>query len=135
LNEIAPPRQLNRSMASILNGALSLVRPGIDSKAFYSGKMLSEVEWWISSCCEFPELYWGRLRVFSDGTADAAFDEEDVYGFDDRKYAGYFLSEDEYIRFSRLDAEDEAKLGAKASELTPPTWSDTPKRFHYLATY
>ena len=122
-------------MASILERAVSLVRPGIDAKAFYFGKTLSQVEWWISSCCEFPELYWGRLRVFSDGTVDAAFDEEDVYGFDDREYSGCFLAEDEYIRFSRLDAEDEAKLGAKACDLTPPTWSDTPKRFHYLATY
>jgi hypothetical protein len=122
-------------MASIIDRALSLVRPGIDAKAFYSGKTLSEVEWWISSCCEFPELYWGRLRVFSDGTADAAFDEADVYGFDDPKYAGYFLAEDEYTPLSTLDAQDKANIGAKASELTPPTWSDTPTRFHYLGTY
>jgi hypothetical protein len=60
----------------------------MDAKTFYAGKTLSEIEWWISSCCEFPELDWGRLRIFSDGTADAAFDDADVYGFDDRKYAG-----------------------------------------------
>jgi hypothetical protein len=122
-------------MASILDRALSLVRPGMDAKTFYAGKTVSEVEWWISSCCQFPELYWGRLRVFSDGTADAAFDEEDVYGFDDRKYAGYFLAEEEYTRLHTLDAQDEQNIGVKSSELTPPTWSGTPERFHYLATY
>jgi len=64
-----------------LTEMIALVRPGIDAKTFYAGKTISEVEWWISSCCKFPEFYWGRLRVFSDGTADAAFDESDVYGF------------------------------------------------------
>ena len=122
-------------MATLINRVMSLVRPDIDAKTFYAGKTISEVEWWISSCCKFPELYWGRLRVFSDGTADAAFDESDVYGFDDREYAGYFLAEDEYTRFARMDAQDEENIGEKASELTPPTWSDTPMRFHYLGTY
>ena len=66
---------------------------------------------------------------------DAAFDEADVYGFDDRKYAGYFLAEDEYTRLATLDAQDETNIGAKAPDLIPPTWSDTPTRFHYLGTY
>jgi hypothetical protein len=122
-------------MASIINRALSLVRPGIDEKKFYSAKTLTKVEWWISYVCHYPELYWGRLRVYSDGTADAAFDEGDVYGFDDAKYAGYFLGEDEYRPLANLDAEDEENIGAKASEMTPPTWSHTPARFHYLGTY
>ena len=114
---------------------MALLRTGIDGKTFYAGKTISKVEWWISSCCEFPELYWARLRVFSDGTADAAFEESDVYGFDDRKYAGYFLGEDEYIQLARMDAQDEENIGAKAAELTPPTWGDSPMRFHYLGTY
>ena len=122
-------------MASLINRVMSLVRPSIDAKTFYADKTIAKVEWWISSCCKFPELYWGRLRVFSDGTADAAFDEADVYGFDDPKYAGYFLAEDEFIRFARMDAQDEENIGAKAAELTPPTWSDTTAQFHYLATY
>jgi hypothetical protein len=107
----------------------------IDAKKFYSGKTLTKVEWWISWVCHYPELYWGRLRVFSDGTADAAFDETDVYGFDDAKYAGYFLGEDEYRPFANLDPEDEEYIGLKAADMTPPTWSDTPGRFHYLGTY
>jgi hypothetical protein len=73
--------------------------------------------------------------VFSDDTADAAFDEADVYGFDDAQDAGYFLREDEYRPFANLDPEDEEYIGAKAADLTPPTWSETPARFHYLGTY
>lgn len=122
-------------MASILDRALSLVRPGIDAKKFYAGKTLTKVEWWISYVCHYPELYWGRLRVFSDGTADAAFDESDVYGFDEQQYARYFLAEDEYIPLATLDPKDEEHIGAKAADVTPPTWSETPASFHYLGTY
>jgi hypothetical protein len=51
-----------------------------------------------------------RLRVFSDGSADAAFDESKVYGFDDRKYAGYFLGEDEYMPLNSMDQQDESDV-------------------------
>ena len=129
------PGQLRRSMASILDRALSLVRPGMDAQKFYAGKTVTRVEWWISWVCHYPELYWGRLRVYSDGTADAAFDESDVFRFDDQKYAGYFLGEDEYTPLENLDAQDEQNIGANVSELIPPTWSDTSARFHYLGTY
>ena len=121
-------------MASLIDRLVALVKPGIDARAFYSGKTLTKVGWWLSPH-PYPELYWGRLRVFSDGTADAAFDEADVYGFQDANYAGYFLAEDEYTPSENLDARDEEHLGVKASELTPPTWSETPARFHYLGIY
>ena len=122
-------------MASLIDRVLSLVRPGVNAKKFYSGKTITKVEWWISYACRYPELYWGRLRVFSDGTADAAFDESDVYGFDDPKYARYFLGEDEYTPIDNLNPTDEENLGVKASELTLPIWNDAPARFHYLGTY
>jgi len=121
-------------MASLIDRMIALVRPGISAKVFYSGKTITKVAWWISPC-PYPELYWGRLRLFSDGTADAAFDEADVYGFDDSKYAGYFLSEDEYTPLESLDAQYAEHLGVRVSELTTPTWSETPTRFHYLGTY
>jgi hypothetical protein len=114
---------------------MALISPGINSKTFYAGKTISEVEWWISSCCKFPELCWGRLRVFSDGTVDVGFDDVDAYGFEDRKYAANFLGEDEYIRLTRMDAQDEENIGAKVGELTRPTWRDTPVRFHYYGIY
>jgi len=121
-------------MASLIDRIVALVKPGVNANAFYSGKTLAKVEWWLSPC-PYPELYWGRLRVFSDGSADAAFDEADVYGFDDQNYAGYFLGEDEYTPLASLDAQDEEHLRVRVSELTPPTWSDTPARFHYLGVY
>jgi hypothetical protein len=107
----------------------------IDKHAFYEGKTLVKVEWWISYACKFPDLYWGRLRVFSDGSADAAFDESTTYGFDDRKFAGFFLAEDEYTPFAILGGDDEDLIGAKASQMLPPTWSATPAKFEYLGTY
>jgi hypothetical protein len=108
----------------------------VDEHAFYSGKVLSEVEWWIASgSSRFPDLAWARLRVFSDGSADAAFDESSTYGFDDRKFAGYFLGEDEYGPLANLDADDEQEIGAKRSEMSPPSWSDTTTKFKYLGTY
>jgi hypothetical protein len=123
-------------MATLIKKMMSLVRPGVDSKAeFYAGKTVTEVEWWIAYACHYPELYWGRLRVFSDGTADAASDEANVYGFDDRKFAGYFLGEDEYTPFATLSPEDEQLIGAKASQMSPPTWNDTATHFEYLGTY
>ena len=123
-------------MATLINRMMSLVRPGVDSKAeFYKGKTITEVEWWMSYACQYPELYWGRLRVLSDGSADAAFDEANVYGFDNREYAGHFLAEDEYTPFATLAAEDEEMSGATASQMSPPNWSDTSAKFKYLGTY
>jgi hypothetical protein len=71
----------------------------MNKHSFYEGKTLTKVEWWLSYCSEYPDLLWARLRVFSDGSADAAFEELKVYGFDSREYASYFLSEDEYTSF------------------------------------
>ena len=117
---------------------LSLIRKQfgiVDKHSFYEGKTLVEAEWWISYCCTFPDLYWGRLRVFSDGSADASWDETTTYGFDARNYAASFLAEDEYTRFATLDADDEEQIGAKASEMSPPTWKNDPPKFEYLGTY
>ena len=107
----------------------------IDKHSFYEGKTLNEVEWWISWAA-IPDLYWARLRVFSDGSADAAFDESSVYGFNDRKYAGYFLGEDEYSPVSELDDEDQKRLPAEITDLSPPNWIDSKTaKFKYLGEY
>lgn len=108
----------------------------MDKHSFYEGKTLAEVEWWISSCSEYPNLYWARLRVFSDGSADAAFDKSKVYGFDDRKFAGYFLAEDEYMPFASMDEQDETDIGVKKADISPPSWEDDARaEFEYLGTY
>ncbi len=108
----------------------------MDKRSFYAGKTLAKVEWWLSYCSEYPNLAWARLRVFSDGSADAAFDESKVYGFDDRKYAGYFLGEDEYIPIDSMYEQDEADIGVKESDISPPTWEDDARsEFEYLGRY
>jgi hypothetical protein len=108
----------------------------IDKYSFYEGKSFVTVEWWISYCSEFPDRYWARLRVLSDGCADAAFDETNVYGFDNRESASTFLGEDEYIRFDSMDEEREAEIGAKKADIFPPAWSDHEGlKFEYLGTY
>ena len=107
----------------------------IDKHSFYEGKPLKEVEWWISWAA-LPDVSWARLRVFSDGSADAAFDESTVYGFNDRKYAGYFLGEDEYSPISELEDEDQKRLPTELAALSPPSWSDTDAaKFTYLGEY
>lgn len=104
-------------------------------RTFYDGKTVVEVEWWVSYCSEYPDLSWARLRVFSDGSADAAFEERKLYGFDSREYAGYFLGEDEYVPFNSMD-ELAPEIGAKQSDVSPPSWDDDPHaEFKYLGTY
>lgn len=108
----------------------------MDKRSFYEDKTLTTVEWWLSYGSEYPDLAWARLRVFSDGSADAAFDESKVYGFDERKYASYFLGEDEYIPLDSMDGQDEAEIGVKKSDVSPPTWADDAfAEFEYLGTY
>lgn len=56
-------------------------------EAFYQEKTIREIEWWVSHC-SLPEVYWARLRVVSDGTADACISPRAVFcGFDAREYA------------------------------------------------
>jgi hypothetical protein len=108
----------------------------MNKEAFYLGKRIEKVEWWISSCNEYPHLYWGRLRVFSDGSADAAFDAESIYGFADQKYAAYFLMEDEYWRLETLEDEQKGELGIMGIAICPPSWEDKQSsKFEYLEKY
>ena len=108
----------------------------MDKRLFYEGKTLAKVEWWLSYCSEYPDLAWARLRVFTDGSADAAFEESKVYGFDERNFASYFLGEDEYMPFDLMDEQDEADIGVKKADISPPSWSDDAgAEFEYLGTY
>lgn len=109
----------------------------MDKRSFYEGKTVAKVEWRLSDCSEYPNLLWARLRVLSDGSADAAFFGESlVYGFDREEYASYFLSEDEYIPVDSMDEEDEANIGVKRADLSPPAWpDDADAEFKYLGTY
>jgi hypothetical protein len=108
----------------------------VDKNSFYEGKTLVSIEWYVSYCSEYPDLAWARLRVYSDGGADAAFDEAKVYGFADRESATNFLCEDEYTSFASMDEAGAAELGARKSDMQPPSWPDDPRaEFKYIGAY
>jgi len=103
---------------------------------FYAGQRIISVEWWLHDC-DLPALTWARLRVFDDGTADANWEDGGIlYAFDEPRFAGHFLAEDEYRRLSGMDADDEQQHGIRFSEIRPPAWSDSPDQgFKYLGMY
>jgi hypothetical protein len=91
---------------------------------FYNGKWLAETEWWLNPEW-LPELVWGRLRVFNDGTADACFAEGvTLYAFENRENAGRLLAQDDLSRFSDLGEAEEEEFGIRLAEIEPPTWAD-----------
>ena len=103
---------------------------------FYQAKSVVKTEWWLDDS-QLPQLLWARLRVFDDGTADVCWSEcSTLYGFVNQDFAGYFLSEDEYIRFASMDEEDEQKCGIKLASISPPNWlGTTEQEFEYLGQY
>lgn len=105
-------------------------------KEFYRDKQIVSVEWRLHEP-DLPELTWARLRVFDDGTADACFSENDtLYGFEHQDYAGYLLSEDEYIRLNCLDEEDGKEFRIRLTEIQRPIWQEgSDQLFEYLGTY
>ena len=48
----------------------------------------------------------------------AAFDEANVYGFDNRESASNLLAEDEYVRFDSMTEERELEIGAKKADIS-----------------
>jgi hypothetical protein len=105
---------------------------------FYSGKLVTEVVWYLDECALPEALYWARLRIFDDGTADVFWDDQNstAYGFDNRTYASYFLGEEEFIRFGDWDADDEQAYGVRAADLAVPDWSShSGHNFRHYGTY
>lgn len=104
---------------------------------FYTGKAVSRVLWYLHDPDLPGVLNWARLRVFDDGTADSTFSPESVaYGFENESYAGYILTEDEYVCFSNFDKDDEEETGIRRDHTHVPEWVDPPaKPFKYLGTY
>ncbi|HTF37550.1 MAG TPA: hypothetical protein VK651_04510 [Blastocatellia bacterium] len=103
---------------------------------FYKDKLVAQTEWWLHSC-DLPELRWGSLRVFNDGTADSCFEEGGkLYRFENRSYASYILSEDEYVRFETLGKDDEKEYGIQLAGITLPEWQvNQEQEFEYLGIY
>lgn len=103
---------------------------------FYKNKSVIETEWWLN-VESLPDLVWGRLRVFSDGTADACFAEGvTLYGFENREHAANLLATDDLARFSNWGEEEEEEYGISLAEIQPPNWVDTPDQdFEYSGSY
>ncbi len=102
---------------------------------FYANKIVIKTDWWLSWCDPVPNLVWARSRTYSDGTADASFDGLHCYGFENERYAGLYLSEDEFTRLATFDEYDEADINVKVAQLIPPTWSDETITFDYVGKY
>ena len=105
---------------------------------FYKNKSLIATEWWLNAE-SLPDLVWARLRVFSDGTADACFVEGvTLYGFENREHAANLLATDDLSRFSDWggEEEEEEEYGISLAEIGPPTWVDpSDQDFVYSGTY
>lgn len=108
------------------------------AKEFYQNCEVLKVQWWLSWCNEYPDLYWARLRTFSNGKTDVLFqDENKSYGFESEEFAGYFISEDEFSPFENLDNEDRKDLEIPNDVLIKtPDWENKEvENFEYLGTY
>ena len=103
---------------------------------FYQNRSVSETEWWLNLEA-LPDLVWARVRVFSDGTADACFAEGvTLYGFENRRHAANLLATDDLSRFGDLGQDEEEDFGISLAEIEPPTWVDPPDQdFVYTGTY
>jgi hypothetical protein len=111
---------------------------GSERNEFYQNFKVEKVEWWYSWCHEYPNLFWARLRTFSNGKADVLFqDENKTYGFENEEYAGYFISEDEFSRFEHLDDEDKKDLQIPLDiVIETPDWGNKEVRnFEYIGNY
>ena len=122
----------------VVRQAQSVIKVRSPTKSeFYAGKTIQKVRWYLNDG-DLPErLVWARLRVFDDGSADATFSTDGPsYGFVGENYAGFILTEDEYVCFSDFDDEDDILHGTERLRIVVPVWVDPPdKPFEYLGTY
>lgn len=108
------------------------------AKEFYFNCEIEKLEWWLSWCHEYPDLFWARLRKFSNGKADVLFQNENkAYGFDSEEFAGYFIAEDEFSKFENIREDDRNDLEIPKDVLieTPDWGNKEVKDFEYIGTY
>lgn len=83
-------------------------------------KPISKETWWLLPG-NYPDLYWSRLQVYNDDTAEVLESDGGRYKFDNEEEARWFLLEDDYSSFDSLDAEDEEELGMSISLIDIPS--------------
>lgn len=71
---------------------------------FYRGKQVVREEWFVH---DGDLLSWARLRVFSDGTADA-WEHGQLWGFVNEACARFSIREGRYVHPSRVAPTGEA---------------------------
>jgi len=123
---------------SILNSIKNQFGMKPTSDDFYRECKIQKVEWWLSWCHEYPDLYWARLRKFSNGKADVLFqDENKVYGFESEESAGNFISQDEFSKFENINEEDRHDLNIPRNfSIKIPDWKNREvKNFEYIGKY
>lgn len=119
----------------------------MSKEQFYSGKEVAIVEWWVGWPSKPDDPRWARLRVFTDGTADACLSGgRALYGFENRTFASCFLGEDEFCPFAMWnvgdecfvttwDADDERCYGVRADARIPQWTNEMQQGFEYLGAY
>lgn len=110
----------------------------IEKDEFYSNNKVEKSEWWLAWGSEYPDLYWARLRLFSNGMADVLFqDEVKTYGFENSEVGGYFISEDEFSKFENMDEvfKDELKIPNEIIVKTPDWGDKEVNNFVYIGKY
>jgi hypothetical protein len=135
---IPKPKGQVLSFHAIPNKAFLFRVFGYQSRGFYRDVQVEKVEWWYSWCHNWPDLYFARLRTFSNGKADVLFEnEKKSYGFDSEESAGDFIAGDEFSRLNCLDEEDRAFLEIPIDAVVAaPAWSDAEvSNFEYLGKY
>lgn len=110
----------------------------ISKDCFYENNKVEKVEWWLAWCNLYPNLYWARLRIFTDGKVDVLFQDEDKsYGFDNKDSASNFLCEDEFTSFRDFDEEDREFLEIPLDVfIQTPNWINKEVNFfEYIGNY
>ncbi len=83
-------------------------------------KSICKESWWLDTGA-YPNLYWARIQVYEDNTAEVLDFDGRRYKFDNEQDAIYFLREDDYGSFNVLDEEDEEELGIPISSIQVPS--------------
>jgi hypothetical protein len=109
----------------------------VTAEEFYQDFDVVKIQWWLADCSYYPDLYWARLRIFSNGKADVLFENEEVmYGFENEEFAGYFIAEDEFSKFENIDEDDRNDLEIpKDAVIESPNWENKEvNNFEYIGT-
>jgi hypothetical protein len=79
--------------------------------------------WWLDTAA-FPDLFWARMRVFPDGSADVFDLDGTLRRFPSEEAARLDLLEDEYEPTERIEDDDLEAVGLTRGDLVAPSGED-----------